>query len=458
MPSLAGLFGRKKQRATRQEGGETDSAFSSPTDYVTADRYLPSSPNGRSVQQHEGAYGGVYPAVAPASTSKLRLPFSRKKQRQQPQQSESAAAAAASTTSFVSTGHDSQFSTPPRPSYVRSPRSSTSTTASDVDVRRLRPPPSKSAIFAAYADPHSALSTRSLPNESSPLSSAPVPPKKPGFFHWSKSVPKNTSPTNTKPPAASPSSTDSSFNLKSFRHVGPPPSNTNNTTFLSTPTTSLSPTSSTFSAPLPRQRGTSTDSFQRISVAAFREAHARRSTGGSPVPSVRAPSPGPQPLYAQAGQTQRPRTRSSALAYADSDGDEDGDDSASDDDDGEGEETIKGRGAGITRTLIKTRGTKSEVGHGLREHGYAYGRPTGTRAQSSHILMSEYQYPAAGTDRDRSHSSLGFNVGTVRARASVSTSAVTPSRDAKRASVLAGSPGTFFNLPTFLQSTNIPPS
>ncbi|KAG6883637.1 hypothetical protein C0993_004957 [Termitomyces sp. T159_Od127] len=417
MPSLAGLFGRKKQPATKQQHAETASAVSSsPTDYVSAERWLPSSANGGRSVGHEA---GVYPSLAPASnTSKLRLPFARKKQRQQPAPASAAAAAAASTVSFVSVGQDSAFSTPPRPSYVRTPRSSTSD--SDADVRRLRPPPSKSAIFAAYADPHNALSTRSLPNESSPLASAPVAPKKPGFFHWSKSVPKTT------PPASPP---DSSFNLKSFRHVGPQAS-------------SLSPTGSTFSAPVPRPRGTSTDSSQRISVAAFREAQARRSTGGSPVPSLRVPSPGPQPLYAQArpaqGQTPQPQRRSSGLAS-------DGDSTSPDDD--EGEETIKGRGAGIARALIKTRGTKSEVGHGPREHAYAYG----PRAQSSHILTSEYQYPV--NSKDRSHSSLGFNVGTVRARASASTSAVTPSRDAKRASGLTATSTSF--LPSYRQPTNI---
>ncbi|KAG6860862.1 hypothetical protein C0995_006726 [Termitomyces sp. Mi166 len=383
MPLLAGLFGRKKSAAS-------DSPLS---DYVTADKYLPSSPNGASSLEH---YPGL---TGPSSTSRLRLPFSRKKQQQHP---------AASTTSVVSVGQDSVFSTPPRPD-------------SDLDPRRLRPPPSKSAIFAAYADPHNALSTRSLPNDPSPSPRAParppVPPKKQGFFNWSKS---SSSPPKITPP------TDDSFNLKSFRHVGPP-SPISPPTPTSPSTHALSP----LATPLPRQRGTSTDSSQRISVAAFREAQARRSTAGSPAPSLRAPSPGTQPLY---GQPQRqPRRRSSGLAYAASDGD--GDEESESPDDDEEEETVRGRSGG--RTVSKMRGTKSEVGHGSARAEYGYARPTGTRAQSSHILMSEYPLRADDNEaKERAHSSLGFNVG--RQRASVSTSAVVPSRDAKRASGIVG--------------------
>ncbi|KAG6878950.1 hypothetical protein C0992_006387 [Termitomyces sp. T32_za158] len=417
MPSLAGLFGRKKQPASKQPRAETDSAVSSsPTDYVTADRSLPSSPNGAGSVQHGQGYGGVYPSSAPArNTSRLRLPFRKK-----PREQHAPAAAAVSTASFASVGQDSTFSTPPRPAYTRTPRSSTSD--SDADVRRLRPPPSKSAIFAAYADPDSALSTRSLPNDHPPLAFPPVSQtkQKPRFFNWSKSVPKS----------ASVSPTDDSFNLKSFRHVGPP-----------------SPCTPSPSPVVPRPRGTSTDSSQRISVAAFRDAQARRSAANSPVPSLRAPSPGTH-LFAHA----QPRRRSSGLAYADSDAGDSASPDADDDAD-DADETIKGRGGGIARALVKTRGTKSEVGHGPRT-AHAYGRPVGARAQSSLVLTSEYQYPAPNV-RDRSHSSLGFNVGTVRARASVSTSAVTPSRDAKRASVLAGSPSSASSRVLLLHSTNL---
>ncbi|KAG6811384.1 hypothetical protein H0H92_007671 [Tricholoma furcatifolium] len=450
MPSLAGLFGRKNKASSKQPIAETDSTLSSPTaEYVTADKSLPSSPNGRSLRP-EAAYNSVYPSLGhpngPSNSSKLRL-FSRKKQ-----------SAAASTTSVVSTGQDSVFSTPPRPSFL-TPRNSTSD--SEADHRRLRPPPSKSAIFAAYADPQKSLSTRSLPNEPSrPVlgSDAPlVPPKKPGFFNWSKSAPKAPSP---------PSPTDSSFNLKSFRHVGP--SSPLPSPALSPSHSNLSPASAGLTTPIPRPRGTSTtsnsDSSQRISVAAFREAQARRSTAGSPVPSLRSPSPAPghTPLYAGARPSAShtlsasavSRRRTSGLAYGESEEDES--EEVDDDDDDEGEATIRARGQlapiqnpGIgrrKRTLTKKRplsptggrATKSEIGHGTRDREIT----SGPRAQSTHILMSQYPGPSGKDEQDdrvydRAHSSLGFNNSTQRPRASASASAITPSAAAKRASVLA---------------------
>ncbi|KAG5725574.1 hypothetical protein E4T56_gene9088, partial [Termitomyces sp. T112] len=337
MPLLAGLFGRKKK---------------APPAELTDDS---------------------------ANASKLRLPFSRKKPQQNP---------AASTTSVASSAFCSTFSTPPRPPYIRT-STSTADTDPDLDQRRLRPPPSKSAIFAAYADPNNALSTRSLP---------PAPPKKP-FFNWSKSVPKHTPETDL---------TDTSFNLKSFRHVGPssPASYTSTTTtLLSVPNTPTG--ASPGPVPIPRPRGTSIESSQRISVAAFREAQARRSTAGSPAPSLRAPSP-LQPLYARQAQRRR---RSSGLAYSDgSESPENEYDFVDDEEEEEGGETIRGHAG------HKARGTKSEVGHG--------------RAQSGLGLLQG----------ERAQSSLGFALGVggaPRQRASVSTSAVKPSSAARRASGIA---------------------
>ncbi|KAG6906381.1 hypothetical protein DXG01_014196 [Tephrocybe rancida] len=427
MPSLAGLFGRKAKAAPKQRSETfTDSPLSSPSDYVSPDKSLPSSPNGRSTLHPDSAYSSVYPslAVPSSSTSKLRLPFSRKKVSQQQRVHGSA-------TSIVSTGtgHDSTFSSPPRPAYLASstPRSSISSVDGD-SPRRLRPPPSKSAIFAAYNDPH--LSTRSLPNESPSLmintntakDVPPVPPKKPGFFHWSKSAPK--------PSLSLPSPTDTSFNLKAFRHVGPPSPNP-----VSSPTspTSRSPASNlspTLGVAVPRPRGTSvaSDSSQRISVAAFREAQARRSNANSPSPSLRAPSPSPGTSYNRPNPTTNKRT--SGLAYADSDSDESDYSQEEEDQDA----TVRARGQIQKRPV--GRATKSEVGHG---HG---------RAQSGNALMSQYPGHSKGEqerekekererENGRAHSSLGFNVGPVRPRASASASAITPSGAAKRASVLA---------------------
>ncbi|KAF8079228.1 hypothetical protein FPV67DRAFT_1444393 [Lyophyllum atratum] len=487
MPSLAGLFGRKNKSSTKQRANsnETDSALSSPTtDYVTTDRSIPSSPNGRSTLHPDNARGApttssVYPSLA-TSSSKLRLPFSRKK-----------ASAAASTTSVVTTfsaSQDSHFGTPPRPSYL-TPRNSTSAASdSDVDSRRLRPPPSKSAIFAAYGDPHSALSTRSLPSEHSPLtittsnSSAPipppVPPKKPGFFHWSKSTPATPPQTtyhnpniSASPPQLSPttptSDLNASFNLKSFRHVAPPSTG---------PSTGPSPNASNLSLPpmIPRPRGASvaSESSQRISVAAFREAQARRSTAGSPVPSNRAPSPGPlsqtyssrshqhqtssAPAVPHKNQQQQHQKihhkRLSGLANTSA---SDSDETESSDEEEVDSDVSPPRGGIITRKrtvtkrpatdspTIKGRATKSEMGHGSFAHGGTRSAfNPGPRSQSSHILMAQYSGQSNGQqveqvqEGSRSQSSLGFNLGS-RPRASASTSALAPSAAAKRASIIA---------------------
>ncbi|KAG5639660.1 hypothetical protein H0H81_008821 [Sphagnurus paluster] len=459
MPSLAGIFGRKNKSSPKlqENGQDISSALSSPTgEYVTPDRSLPSSPNGASTlhpdsAKREPAPSSVYPSLAQtASSSKIRLPFSRKK-----------AAPAASTTSVVTTFSNSQgsnFGSPPRAPHPG--RTSTSTTSdAEVDSRRLLPPPSKSAIFAAYTDPQSALSTRSLPTEPLPLSftassptSAPAPPKKPGFFHWSKSSPntltkpkpKSTSPAQSPP--TSPSSDQNSFNLKSFRHVGTP------TAAITSPNDS----NISLSPPIPRPRGTSTasDASQRISVAAFREAHARRSAAGSPVPSNRAPSPGPLMNVNYPNRPQPHKRSMSNLAYnSDSDESEPGQEDADSDHSASPPTTRPKRGDSKLmrrkRTFTKhnekdrppVRATKSEMGHGTSSSAPMRRDiiVPAPRSQSKYVLLSEYppQSPEQQEqERARSQSSLGLN-SSARPRASASTSALSPSAAAQRASILA---------------------
>ena len=245
----------------------------------------------------------VYPSLpAEPSSSKLRLPFSRKK------------SSAPTTTSSES---QSTFGSPspPRPSYLTRTSTASATDSDTTSIhnnRRLRPPPSKSAIFVAYADPHVALSTRSLPDNRSssrrpetpppplPLQVPPPlskdrdpqsvkPPKKHSFFNWgSKSTPntplstpqspfKSSSPHYIKKNLPDTPTDDNSFNLKAFRHI----SGTTNASDVS------------IGAPRPRGASITSESSQRISVAAFREAQARRSTADSQISSFRTPSPGP---------------------------------------------------------------------------------------------------------------------------------------------------------------------
>jgi serine/arginine repetitive matrix protein 2 len=381
----------------------------------------------------------VYPSItsspsaaSTASSSKLRLPFSRK--RQPP-------AAAASTTSVNTAASQTvaqrDCHSAPRPPFADRERTSTASDGELTDSRRLRPPPSKSAIFAAYADPQGALSTRSLPNDApqpfslpdsgmpSPPSDCPQPiqapppvsPPRKSFFSWGRS-PSPAPVAKTKSKSTPPSQpvqdpkadsgvevSNSSFNLKSFRHVGP-----------SSPLDSQASLSVPSPSPLPRPRGTSVgDPSQRISVAAFREAQARRSSMvDSPVPSLRSSSPlGTPPTPQEPGGRASPRLGplKSSISHETNnrglDFDSDADTSSSEEDsDGESDRertlTQRDRWKGKTKA-------KSEMGHG--------------------ILTSENMDMPS-----RSQSSVGQHP--VRQRASMSTSAATPSAAAKKASIL----------------------
>ena len=139
MPSLAGLFGRKKKQVPAGNvPSDFDSAQSSPTtEYVTADKSLPSSPNGKTYRTSDHGQ----PSNLSPSSNKLRLPFSRKK-----------ATAAASSTSVIPDDPDAVLNASPRPGHLSARNGTSATADADLDPRRLRPPPSKSAIFAAYGE------------------------------------------------------------------------------------------------------------------------------------------------------------------------------------------------------------------------------------------------------------------------------------------------------------------
>lgn len=485
MPLLASIFSRKHKSSHRQQrneqtdsihsgtaASELDSTLSSPTSssYGSPGKSLPSYPSSsylhpdsardRPPPPHTLHAPALPHTPSPSSGSRLRLAFSRKK-------------------SNISTHNDyinDQSSTSPRPPLP--PRAS----ADNPGDRRLRPPPSRSAIFAAYGDPNSALSTRSLPNDPSLTASKssdnstppPLPHKRPSFFPWAKHQNPSASTSSShygeslstsksipdSPGALSSPEPSSSFNLKSFRHIGPPsPSNGSNV--------SLTP-------PVPRPRGTSTtsDSSQRISVAAFREAQSRRSLAGSPSPSFRSPSPLPglphqrdaspdgsrgrasprpsrsQPSMPSAARQERRRS-SMALAYT---SDSDSPESSSDEE--SGDETVQQRNG--TRPSFDRPGrvdkarAKSELGHGHMPHATSRSPEfpvTHRPAPRSHVghsyTPSSQNKSAAQTERKsseippRSQSSLGHHTGAVRPRASVSTSALTPSSAARRASLLA---------------------
>ena len=481
MPLLGGLFSKKNRSPLKHDNyaasnahssKELDSALSSPTltasSYVTPERTLPSYPNASNLLHPDSArerlshdaHAPGFSSSPPAPTSggnRLRL-FGRKK---------SATVAQALNVASVPDISSKAYTTPPRSAQQNRATTDGGGAETDpTDFRRLRPPPSRSAIFAAYGEPNGALSTRSLPtdgftgSESSLPIQTPSPPmpKRPSLFAWNKqtSSPSTSSPKSPPQESArpfdltdSPGSPDNSFNLKSFRHIrppSPPPTNGSNISL---------------SAPIPRPRGASvnSDASQRISVAAFREAQARRSLAGSPSPSFRSPSPVPdvpsssipdahhRPRPARSTPSMPAQRRRSSMAIAST--------TESDDDSSEEADSEDDRYPGNTHSPLDNRKrpgkprAKSEAGHGDTSSKRT-APPLPTRAPRSHSGHTFAPAPRPVTQYNlqdeekkaevppRSQSSLGL-YGGVRQRASVSTSALSPSAAAKRASVLAAS-------------------
>ncbi|KAG1747629.1 hypothetical protein EDB19DRAFT_278526 [Suillus lakei] len=443
MPLLAGIFAKRDRQSgarsspsklndpttpTSAASISSGTVVSSEPDYVFPDKSLKSLP--------AAVYTG--PAAASSSSSKLKLPF-RRRHVHQP---------------HVTGTSQSVFSLNDSP-----PRAHISGVVSD-SGHDLPPSPPKPSFFGVHHDP-SINSTLSLPSEntrhqfrldtpsvvarheihSAPPSSLATPPnvkKSSGLFSWArertKSKPTSPPATIAGPPTPSPSPKDN-FNLKAFRHVG-----------------SESPTSPAdipdAELPLPparpRPRGDSvaSDSSQRISVAAFREAQARRSRANSPVSSFRPPSSldtlrvenmsrqrastvstptGSDHVPPNRNSTAPPLSilinrNSSALDTSTSESDE------SDEDD----EEVDSDGVPIKpsrkRTVTRRPGprSRSDAGHAAISNTQAQ-RPDPPRWSKSDNV--QLQQPDSATS--------------VRARASASTSALTPNAAARRASTLA---------------------
>ena len=404
MPLLGGLF-HKRNAPPRQQPTATESVASSPSnrDSTDGDYVLPGRPP-------------IYNLPA-ASSSKLKLPFRRK----------------------------------PAVTPANEPISSVTS-----DSGHSLPPPRRSALFAVYNDSHH--SVHSLPNESSShvhhdtptrLSSSDVPPpgqphkKSPGLFSWARERTRSKPPTpsSSMSPSTSPSVDDSSsFNLKAFRHV----SADSATSLENSPRPS---SNSLLPPPRPRPRGDSaaSDGSQRMSVAAFREAQARTRTN-SPIPSFR-PTSTADTLRADGNARKRASTvsvvsgsdrpqpnKSVAAAPAIPRPDSSAQDTSSDDSDSEDDEEVDSDGEPLPkparkRTITRRVGgsrARSDVGHGP-------------------VITSNDQVPHARQDPPKlsgsappmTHQSDQAPFTLNRPRASVSTSALTPSATAHTASILA---------------------
>ena len=439
MPFLGGLFSRKNKPSPRSKrddhvastmyASELDSALSSPTtSYVTPDISIPSHPNARNLlhpdSAHELPSSSVYPSLTSMGTTdkRLRLPFTRKK--------------VTLPRSDLSTGSSPNVNSPNFNSFPQLPNNSRQSTSALVsrtdpeDLRRLRPPPSRSAIFAAYGDPTNNLSIHSLPDEAPVVSKlsfpspSPLPQssKKTFLFSWSKGTSKSSprsplgGPTKSALGPVLPTGPDSgsSFNLKSFRHIRAPSSTRSN----------ASNVSLALPVPRPRLRGESfnSDSSQRISVAAFREVQARRSLAGSPSPSFRAPSPVPalvSPSISTSSPQKeiQPRGRQSSMLLYTSDSD-----SSTSSDDGTEDETIKRR-PGMSHSGHNNYGRKDK-GKAKSETGHKNGNCEPAAPQRAPKSHSGHSPGTSGNELDfppRSQSSLGHNSPAPKLQASVST-------------------------------------
>jgi hypothetical protein len=251
MAILGGLFSKKNKSRSKTASSITSSI---PTEIDIE------SLNDESDHDHSHLHPNTIYQNPAASSSKMKLPFSRSK----------------SKVDIPSTNMSSPTNLP-NPSLLG--------TKSDPLTNPLTPP-QKSALFGGYGDSGSALSSSSLPDvghtrsESHETVKTTIPAsagKKSGrgLFSWARDRKKSKAP-----PPRPPELNEESFNLRAFRHVSGPD------TAPSTP--GLDDTTIPLDLPpaRPRPRGDSaaSDTSQRVSVATFREMQARRSQAGSPSP------------------------------------------------------------------------------------------------------------------------------------------------------------------------------
>ena len=283
-----------------------------------------------------------------------------------------------------------------------------------------------------------------------------------GLFNWRERRKSKASKPDLDTLVLPPLS-DDSFSLKSFRHVLPEPRPNS--------PQNRSPVQSASSSPLTapsRPRGASmasTDSAQRISVAAFREAQARRSSSnlpsGSPSPTIRPvsvanssvsdivpprpPRPGrppgsnsPAPRYEGKTISSRQSRRSSSSDVTSSE------DSESDDGSPSRSRSRLSRQRTITRRSYRA---SSDMGHGnSRAADFSHHQQTtSTRSELghesksktlSHATPSPSRGPPPSSFQKSAEAVMGTRSFSIyrRQRASYSTSELNPSAAAQRAS------------------------
>ncbi|KAL0576469.1 hypothetical protein V5O48_005513 [Marasmius crinis-equi] len=266
--------------------------------------------------------------------------------------------------------------------------------------------------------------------------------KKKSLFSWSKSeskasgekVKKGSGKRKGRENTSNGLTAEDSFNLKAFRHVQPSPSpsrsavaspttspnpsaispspNTQSQSLYSVSQTSQqhldNPNSSTSLLPPPplnhptaRPRNGSTDSqAQRISVAAFREAQARRSLAGSPAFDGRvSPGPGMGPGMQSRSQVNLAAKRASRTFTSEDESSEEEEEEEDSDDEGAGlsrKRTVTGRSYS---------GAKSESGHGTRIQNDYFGQVK-TKSEAGHGSGAINSAAANDSDSDEDNAPL----------------------------------------------------
>lgn len=447
--AIFGLFRKDKSKASSSQA----STSSVVTEDRSAEDYVLSPPSLSlsGIGHGDDGYASSTPSfVSNASSKKMRLPFSKK-----PSQSPSSPLV--------------------RPLDIprNLPDFSNNKHSLSLDTSPLDLP--HSPVFPSFHQYNSSPTlvqpepkdSRSRPQPTVLQKSEPSSKTNGGLFGWrerKKSKPSNPEiETLVLPPLS-----DDSFNLKSFRHVLPEPSRSTSPQNC-LPAKSPSPTSL---LPPARPRGASvasTDSSQRISVAAFREAQARRSStnlvNGSPSPTIRpislansvisdtVPPRPPRSLNPPISDSPtptngRPQTFRSSSAISSSDA------TSSDESDSESSSRSRPRSRLSRQHTItkRSQGTRSDAGHDSSrlinrsqqqqqqqqqqaawtrsEHGHASPRlahPSPSRGPPP----SSFQKTTDGFTGTRSISIYR------RERASYSTSELNPNAAAQRANTLA---------------------
>ncbi|KDQ62925.1 hypothetical protein JAAARDRAFT_44009 [Jaapia argillacea MUCL 33604] len=425
--SKAGSNGSLAAEAPLSRATSTNTEELVDTEYILPSSSTPASHNGN----------GFYKGPPTASSSKVKLPGFRRQH------------AAAPLPDSHSNG---------APTRVSKSSNFSSADSAETDADLLQVPPDRKSLFTSFGGDRS---TRSLPdprpsNDShvsmrkvSITSTEASPPpgstgkKSGGLFGWARR--ERTKSKAAEPP---PPPTIESFNLKSFRHVTPEPP--------------ALPTAAALPPPLrPRGNSNASDTSQRISVAAFREAQARRSQAGSPVQSLKPPSTLDLPLISRPSPaiTTTPRTQSEtkvptsasappshlrspprratapapAVASLSTTSESESEESESD----EESPSRAARHRTITRASAKA---KSELGHSSPSSNRTITRLSSAK-HGQQTLSSGTAASGPSPESTRTPSISGTTISrssTVysRKRASVSTSALQPNAAAKRASAV----------------------